>query len=159
MGLFGSFKQEKGLSLRYPLQPGPKVAVFDERYRSGGSVVVVAHRQVEAVTQHKVDTVAATSDLFNLICALDWKPSHPMVVFSTPEERLTDSDRARLWQQFEVPVFEQVVDSAGKLLASECEAHLGLHIEVEGPFSLPDTEFTSDLCGCGRSGARLLPKA
>ncbi len=152
-------KREKRLALQYPLHPGPRIAVFDERYRSSSSVVVVPKQQLGALTLDKVDTVAATADLLSLLGALEWKPSHPMVVFSTPEQRLTEGDRARLWRQFEVPVFEQVVDSSGVLLASECEAHLGLHIEVDGELALANTEWTRDLCGCGRSGARLLPKA
>ena len=101
--------------------------------------------------------MAATADLLSLIGALGFKPSHPMVVFTTPEQRLTDDARERFWREFEVPVFEQIVDRSGNLLASECEAHWGLHLETTGHFELPGTELTRDLCGCGRSGARLVP--
>jgi hypothetical protein len=38
--------------------------------------------------------------------------------------------RERLWQAFELPVFEQLRGLEGELLASECEAQEGLHLET-----------------------------
>lgn len=76
---------------------------------------------------------------------------------------LTEEERQRLWRVFEVPVFEQIIGPQGELLASECEAHDGLHIHVP--------EFTLDIeteeepprsfhietkrCACGRRSPRL----
>jgi hypothetical protein len=39
--------------------------------------------------------------------------------------------RERLWQAFELPVFEQLRGFEGELLASECDAHDGMHLETE----------------------------
>lgn len=47
------------------------------------------------------------------------------------EPRLTEEDRERLWRAFHVPVFEQRIGRSGGLLAWECEAHDGLHIESQ----------------------------
>ncbi len=47
-------------------------------------------------------------------------------------ERLL-SERARdcLWRAFELPVFEELEGSEGEVFAAECEAHSGLHLNIE----------------------------
>lgn len=87
---------------------------------------------------------------------------------------LTDVQRVSLWQAFGVPLFELFLSSHGKLLASECEAHEGWHIEPGNQFSLVQgklmleealqsgiqtgltAEFDDTLCPCGREGRRLV---
>ncbi|MGC9972076.1 MAG: hypothetical protein ABSE56_15965 [Bryobacteraceae bacterium] len=44
---------------------------------------------------------------------------------------LREADRDSLWRVFELPVFEQLRGWDGELLAWECEAHTGLHLEAE----------------------------
>jgi hypothetical protein len=78
------------------------------------------------------------------------------VIARPGEPRLNDTDRDRLWRAFRVPIFEQIVGRAGELLAAECEAHDGLHIEsprlkIEG---LP---IDASPCACGRKTPRLPP--
>ncbi len=53
---------------------------------------------------------------------------------------LTDSLRDRLWTRFELPVFEQIRAWDGELLASECPAHQGLHVEPEAEVELLEDE-------------------
>jgi hypothetical protein len=55
-------------------------------------------------------------------------------------------------------VFEQIIGPNGELLAAECEAHDGLHIEVPG---LRWDGYRVELaqCGCGRKTPRLTPVA
>ena len=95
---------------------------------------------------------------------------------------LEQADRDLLWRAFEAPVYQQLRDWNGELLAWECEAHDGLHIETGAEARLrvdsgPDREllfrtaaggFGRDLatglaasiteatCPCGRGGARLI---
>jgi hypothetical protein len=82
------------------------------------------------------------------------------------EARLSEADRDWLWDAFRVPVFEQIVGEDGELLATECEAHNGLHIESEKMRTNPkdlsienlqllddDLDFTA--CPCGRSTPRM----
>lgn len=55
-----------------------------------------------------------------------------LLVYTKLGEPLLDSTlRDRLWQAFELPVFEQLHGFDGELLASECEAHEGMHLETE----------------------------
>ena len=55
-----------------------------------------------------------------------------VLVYTKLGEPLLDPTlRDRLWQAFELPVFEQLHGFDGELLASECEAHEGMHLETE----------------------------
>ena len=59
--------------------------------------------------------------------------THALIVLSRPEwPALGAQRRDALWQIFGLPVFEQVIGPGGQLLATECEAHQGLHIETPG---------------------------
>jgi hypothetical protein len=54
---------------------------------------------------------------------------HSLVMqFELGEAWITEEERDELWQSFQVPVFEQICDHRGQLLAHECEARDGLHI-------------------------------
>jgi hypothetical protein len=82
--------------------------------------------------------------------------THAFIVIARPgDPLLTAEQRSKLWRAFRVPVFQQIVGDRGVLLAAECEAHDGLHIESPG--------FSSDLpletapCGCGRKTPRSKP--
>jgi hypothetical protein len=56
------------------------------------------------------------------------------------ERPLLDTMREQLWQAFGVPVFEMYVTGNGIILASECEAHNGWHVN-------PQTACISKLVG------------
>ena len=108
---------------------------------------------------------------------------HAIFVLTECGDRpVSDVTRVVLWQTFGVPVYELFVAQSGMLLASECEAHEGWHVDPAAGFSLCDGELVVeehgrsgartglngairlDLCPCGRRGMRLtnievLPKA
>jgi len=67
---------------------------------------------------------------------------------------LSESERDRLWQMFEVPVYALLLDRDGRLLAYECEAQEGLHVDPDAVWS-PDV-LESAPCECGRPGHRLV---
>ncbi|HUQ90913.1 MAG TPA: hypothetical protein VM120_04465 [Bryobacteraceae bacterium] len=95
---------------------------------------------------------------------------------------LKQSDRDLLWRAFRTPVFEQFRGFSQELLAWECEAHDGLHVEEENAIfetprgggeilltSLDCTEYSilrigtgmtarllTATCGCGDSSPRLV---
>ncbi len=87
---------------------------------------------------------------------------------------VSDVFKVVLWQTFGVPLYELYVGSGGMLLACECEAHEGWHIEpgtsfavkgheliLEMPGSKPlhtglAAKVEPDLCPCGRAGLRLM---
>lgn len=96
---------------------------------------------------------------------------------------LDERDRDLFWRAFQAPVFAQFRSWSGELLASECVAHRGLHIETSRvAFSLSGKDsnelmltfagasesnvptlptglrarITSEPCPCGVSGPRLV---
>lgn len=96
------------------------------------------------------------------------------VVTQCGRSAMTDVERVSLWQAFGVPLFELFMSPRGSLLASECEAHEGWHIEQGNYFSLVQgrlildeplnsdietgltAEFDHNPCPCGREGMRLI---
>jgi len=79
--------------------------------------------------------------------------AHSVIAFTYDAGHfLRDDDRDLLWAAFGVPVFEQYLNSMNELLASECEAHAGLHVVSGcGSFAIDKTP-----CGCGNTASRLL---
>ena len=87
---------------------------------------------------------------------------------------LNDVARVSLWQAFGVPLFELFISSRGRVLASECEAHEGWHVEPGNDFSVVEGKLFVDeptqkniqtgltanldhtLCPCGRETLRLV---
>ena len=91
---------------------------------------------------------------------------------------LTGSDRSLLWEAFQVPVSEAFIGFDGELLAWECEAHCGMHVNAGAIFEefggaiyftslsdrgQPSLRLETGLsgrvlagpCECGRPGPRL----
>ncbi len=69
---------------------------------------------------------------------------------------ITDVERVVFWQAFAVPVYEVLISRDGRLMASECEAHAGWHLEPGIPHGriLPGRIETS-VCACGRKEPRV----
>jgi hypothetical protein len=83
--------------------------------------------------------------------------THAVIVLSRRGgDLLTLEQRRRLWRAFRVPVFEQVIGPNGALLAAECEAHAGLHIESPR-FNVTGRAVETAKCGCGRNSPRVKP--
>lgn len=74
-------------------------------------------------------------------------------VMSPPNEFPGMRERDELWRMFQVPVFALVVDGAGRIVAWECEAQNGLHVEAGGGIQGGMREESP--CPCGRPGTRV----
>ena len=81
-----------------------------------------------------------------------------IVLTGVEDTPLADHHRDLLWRAFGIPVFEQLRNAQGRVIARECEVHAGLHLEPgvvleEGfPFVLQH-----DHCECGAETTRLQP--
>ena len=81
--------------------------------------------------------------------------THALIVLARPRDLLlTAEQRKELWRAFRVPVFEQIIGENGALLAAECEAHAGLHIESP-KLELAGRAIEQSPCGCGRNTSRV----
>jgi hypothetical protein len=77
-----------------------------------------------------------------------------VVLTSVVDSPLADHHRDLLWFAFHVPIFEQLLGSAGHVIAAECEVHDGLHFCENEPFGF-EGELVMDACACGRETPRL----
>jgi hypothetical protein len=81
--------------------------------------------------------------------------SHALILLARPGEPLTTAaERDQLWRAFGVPLFEQIIDEDGRLLAAECEAHDGLHVAIAGR-AWDEYWMETAACACGLKSPRL----
>jgi hypothetical protein len=144
--------------LVYPIPPAPATAILIEGFRSSGNIRVFAKGwSREAANFHPAAIAAAPAQLDALRGTPIPSLRNALIALVRPNEpRLTEDDRERLWRAFRVPVFEQRIDASGRLLAAECEAHDGLHIESPGASPAEGEVLETAPCGCGRSTPRLV---
>jgi len=142
-------------TLVYPIPPAPRTAVLVAGFRSRGRVRVFARGWCDRAREFAPQAVAGTLSQIEELARAGVSLSHAVIVLGRPADpRLTDADRERLWDAFHVPAFEQIIGGDCKLLAAECEAHDGLH--VESPLFAPDPDqIDRNPCACGRTAPRL----
>ena len=144
--------------LVYPIPPAPPTAILIDGFRSSGNIRVFEKGwSQEAANFHPAAIAAAPAQLDALRGTPIPSLRNALIALVRPNEpRLTEDDRERLWRAFRVPVFEQRIDASGRLLAAECEAHDGLHIESTGVSPAVGEVVETGPCGCGRSTPRLV---
>jgi hypothetical protein len=147
----------------YPISPAPRTAVLVPWFRStraarllAGPVRVFPDGWNQEVTAFAPAAVAGTFEQIRALAQIQIPSlTHALIVLARPGgRRLAEIDRERLWQDFRLPVFEQIIGPSGDLLAAECEAHDGLHVESS---DLPMGRETIDTspCPCGRKTPRI----
>jgi hypothetical protein len=144
----------------YPVHPAPRTAIlvpwFHESVLASRPLRVFPHGWNEDAAAFAPATVAGTFEQMGAL-ARTGIPSltHAVIVLWRPEQvRLSEANRDHLWATFRVPMFEQVIGKAGKLLAAECEAHDGLHVESPA-LPLEDEHLDVAPCPCGRKTPRI----
>lgn len=152
----------------YPVLPAPRTAVLEPwfkptGFRSSGMVQVFERGWCPEAAAHRPAAIAGTWQrleplLGELLPGEKPEPlTHAVIVLARPGgDLLTVERRQRLWRAFRVPVFEQIIGANGVLLAAECEAHDGLHIESR-KFDFGGRAIETAPCGCGRTSPRLKP--
>ncbi len=143
----------------YPIQPPPRTAVLVSCFRSRGPIRVFSGGWSEEVRNFDPEALAAPfSQLEPLARNKALSLRHAVIVIKRRNDPwLTESVREWLWEAFRVPVFQQVIGDHGELLASECEAHQGLHLECEPHGLALPSERLDSRCACGRKTPRVEP--
>ena len=112
----------RATQLPYPVAPCPSIALFSSDFAAAPPVVRL--ESVDELPTARVVTVAAPFSFCKLSNAAAWMPEFPVIVLSTNVRGLmAQDDRDFIWDTFGVPVFEYLLDSEGRLVARECEAH------------------------------------
>ncbi len=81
-----------------------------------------------------------------------------VVLTDVDGEILAEHHRELLWKAFGVPVFEQLRNREGAVVARECEVHDGLHVDeirVAHELSALNAAVVNDPCECGSETPRL----
>jgi len=145
-------------ALEYPIPPAPPTAILVEGFRSAGNTRVFEGGWSEEALGFAPRAIAATLAQLDALRATEIPSlSNAVIALVRPAERsLSEEDREHLWRAFRVPVFEQRIDDSGCLLASECEAHDGLHVASPGVSARSGEILQTDPCGCGRTTPRLV---
>jgi hypothetical protein len=126
-------------------------------FRERGNVRVFRHGWCEEAENFAPQVIAARwAQLETLIARGLAGPERTVVVLVRPREILPGVlERERLWRAFRVPVFVQIIGKRGELLAAECDAHDGLHVESQT--YTPEGPLEAAPCECGRTTPRLFP--
>jgi hypothetical protein len=163
---------------QYPCEPIPRTAVLEPWFasrRSDSRVRVFESGELDPeLERFNPQAIAASWQRLGELATPERRreiiaPTHAVVVLSRaflhrgvwycvsrrePFAPLGAEGRERLWRTFRVPVFEQLIGPRGVLLATECIAHDGMHIE--SPHFRRDGNIDGSPCGCGRTTPRLL---
>jgi len=150
---------------QYPIEPAPRTAVLVNWFSSGRfgrgfltaqSIRVFRNGWGPDAARFAPAAIAGTWEQFrSLDRASIPSLTHAVVVlWRSGQQRLAEADRDHLWNIFRVPVFEQVIGKSGELLAAECEAHDGLHVE-SSRLQIDDEYVDAPPCPCGRKTSRI----
>ena len=138
----------------HPLDPAPRTAILMDGFQASRSIRVFPGGWSEAVSRYQPSTIAAPLEYLRDLAARGaaTELQHAVIAFTYDANgRLDEDDRELLWAAFGVPVFEQYLNSRNELLATECEAHAGLHV-VSGCGGLATDKSP---CPCGSTAPRL----
>jgi hypothetical protein len=178
--------------LFWPLPPPARTAVLMDGFWHRGGIQVFRQGRRSEIASYAPEALAGSvSELRLLAEAVENRGvclprlTHSVIAFVILRQGfLSDEVRELFWRVYQVPVFGQILSPGGGLLAWECEAHDGFHIdrdrtvfETRSGGSEPELLVTSliDLrqpvirmstaltgrlehstCGCGYCGLRLM---
>jgi hypothetical protein len=143
---------EGGGPSRQPRQIKGKALKLSEPLRSG-EIFGAEHIRIfpggwsDEVASFEPSAVAGTLDQLRALVGLPIPSlTHALIVLLRPDRAsnwaqyaLTQSERDWFWRVFGLPVFEQVIGKRGRLLATECEAHNGMHVRTKRCYSATKT--------------------
>jgi hypothetical protein len=145
-------RPSKGAHFIHPLDPAPRTAVLAPGFQQTKLARVFPQGWNEQAARFSPASVAGPREQLLRVAHSGWRVEHSIVVFTYPGGlELSASERESFWKAFEVPVFEQYLGPNHELLATECDAHAGLHV-VNG---YEDLDLEHDVCACGNRAPRL----
>jgi hypothetical protein len=145
-------RPSKGACFIHPIDPAPRTAVLAAGFRQTKLTRVFPQGWNGRAARFSRVSVAGPLEQVIRVARAGWRVEHSIVIFTYPgEPGLSAQERDSFWKAFEVPVFEQYLWPNSELLATECDAHAGLHV-VNG---YEDLELEHDLCPCGNPAPRL----
>ena len=142
--------------LVYPIPPAPPTAILINGFRPAGNIRVFDQGWNQEAANFAPAAIAATPAQLEALPPVGSVRNALIALVRPHEPGLSEEARERLWRAFRVPVFEQRIDEWCTLLAAECEAHDGLHLEAPGVAPREGEVLETAPCGCGRTTPRLV---
>ena len=145
-------RPSKGATFIHPIDPAPRTAILAPGFRETRLARVFPEGWNERAKRFDPASIAGPLEQLMSLACDGWPLEQALVVFTyAGVHAISPRDRESLWQAFGVPIFEQYLSSKNKLLATECDAHSGLHV-VSGCEGFP---LEYDVCACGNLAPRL----
>jgi hypothetical protein len=149
-------------ALHYPVNPLPRLALIGLDLPIRKPARYFPELDMEALSRFRPEAIAAPLETLQRLASLvslgQFDPQSlccPLAIFTSPESSfLAVEERELLWSAFQVPLFEQVRDASGMLLAWECEAHTGLHVPHPALGPSAGVSPLEEPCGCGSAVPR-----
>lgn len=142
-----------GARFIHPMDSEPaRTAILMLGFQETETVRVFPHGWNERAERFRPTSIAGPVDQLKKLVLRPVHLDRAVIAFTFEgESGLSHSDREMFWNAFGVPVFEQYLSSSNELLATECDAHAGLHV-VSG---CDDLRLDKDVCACGSRSPRL----
>jgi hypothetical protein len=146
-------------SLQFPLPGRARIAVIDADFCAASGMKTFRLGDDAALRAYAPDSLALPLDSA-LALASRKLPGLKRAIVVFTEEPLPQHYRDYLWKAFGLPIFEQLRDEYGRVIARECEVHDGLHIDRHIDPQLAASlegiaEIESKVCECGNETPRL----
>ena len=137
----------------HPAGPVSRTAILALDFQETNLVRVFPRGWDRRVERFRPASIAAPLDQLRQLAEVGIALDHSLVAFTRQgEPGLSAEDRELFWDAFGVPVYEQLLGSDNRLLASECDAHCGLHVASGYGGERLETE----PCGCGNPAPRIV---
>ncbi len=146
-------RPSRGAVFLHPIDPTPRTAILAPGFRDTRLLRVFPEGWSKSARRFNPSSIAAPLEQFRIVAREDILLDQALIVLTyAGGAELLPADREWLWNTFGVPVFEQHFGPRNKLLATECEAHAGLHVvsACEG------LALEEDVCPCGNPSPRML---
>jgi hypothetical protein len=141
-----------GARFIHPMDPAPRTAILARGFQETSTVRVFPYGWNERAERFHPTSLAGPPEQLRRLALKHFRLEHAVIVFTYEgESGLSHTDRELFWNTFGVPVFEQFLGLGNELLATECDAHAGLHV-VSG---CDDLHLDRTVCACGSSAPRL----
>jgi hypothetical protein len=146
-------RRPRGITFVHPIDPAPRTAVLAAGFLATKLTRVYPDGWNEDAERFSPASLAGSRERVFQAVRDGVHLDHSVIVFTYPgEPPLSIGEREALWIAFGVPVFEQYLSHKNRLLATECDAHFGLHV-VDG---YEDLDLETEVCVCGNRAPRLV---
>jgi hypothetical protein len=145
-------RHNAGARFVHPMDSAPRTAVLAPGFQQSKTVRVFPQGWNQDAARFHPTSIAAPLEELRRLARTGLRLEHAVIAFTYEDQSgLTHGDRELFWSAFGVPVFEQFLGPHNELLATECDAHTGLHARGD----CNGLDMDSEACQCGDPTPRL----